>query len=363
MSESSTPVSVDLGLNTRHVFLDTEVFKRRGHNLSVQPFPALGDYLAEKNITLHTTDITLRELERQIRADALDLASEIGKTAKRVIAWKHKVPGATLEEIAVPDGASLGTTAWGRFRYTLILHWHVKEHKALAINPTAIFDDYFNRRPPFQENGSKEFPDAFVAAALEQWCEKNNQTMYVVTQDKAFLARAQASDYLLPLSSLEDFLQKVTEAETPQTVETVEALLTEEVGVAAFRQTVRDQFDQLDVHYSGELREGELTDASFNDDVELGEFWIIAKSSNKASVLVKAKIGIDATISYEDVSGAMYDSEDDVYFGAENSDIEIQDTVAARVVLTIDLDTQQIEKGELLPDMVFVEEDLESGYY
>lgn len=41
-----------------------------------------------------------------------------------------------------------------------------------------------SKKPPFGETKKKdEFPDAFVLAALEGWCEKNNERIYVASTD------------------------------------------------------------------------------------------------------------------------------------------------------------------------------------
>ncbi len=49
-------------LRTRHVFLDTEVYRRAGFNLSNTPFSLLAKQIESGRVVLHVTDITLAEI-------------------------------------------------------------------------------------------------------------------------------------------------------------------------------------------------------------------------------------------------------------------------------------------------------------
>jgi hypothetical protein len=47
-----------------------------------------------------------------------------------------------------------------------------------------IFDRYFSELPPFQgekEDKKHEFPDAFMIASIERWCNENGQRCYALT--------------------------------------------------------------------------------------------------------------------------------------------------------------------------------------
>ncbi len=52
------------------------------------------------------------------------------------------------------------------------------------VQPAVIMDAYFGTKPPFGEGKKKsEFPDAFAAQALEDWCKAKEQKMVVVSGD------------------------------------------------------------------------------------------------------------------------------------------------------------------------------------
>ena len=62
---SRNAAQVDISaLKTRHVFLDTEVYRRYGHNLNNKVLQRLLQLTKDHISTLHITDITLAEIQR-----------------------------------------------------------------------------------------------------------------------------------------------------------------------------------------------------------------------------------------------------------------------------------------------------------
>ena len=53
---------------TRNIFLDTEVLRPYGHDLNAETMKILGGYVADGIFVLHTTDVALREVGREIVA-------------------------------------------------------------------------------------------------------------------------------------------------------------------------------------------------------------------------------------------------------------------------------------------------------
>jgi hypothetical protein len=94
---------------------------------------------------------------------------------------------------------------------------------ALGIAPRDIFESYFRRDRPFDKKDSKEFPDAFVVMALDRWCEREHQKMYVVTNDKAMLRAVEQTKTLIAAPTLEDYL--ALRVENPKIVKKVERIL------------------------------------------------------------------------------------------------------------------------------------------
>ena len=67
------------GLQTRHVFLDIEVYRRYGHNLHGEVLQRLLQLTKDHISTLHITDITLAEIKRQLGDMAAEVAQAVNK--------------------------------------------------------------------------------------------------------------------------------------------------------------------------------------------------------------------------------------------------------------------------------------------
>jgi len=61
--------TLGLGLKTRHVFLDTQVYRQYGHNLNAKVLQTFLKQIKAHVCTLHITDITKLEIERQLSID------------------------------------------------------------------------------------------------------------------------------------------------------------------------------------------------------------------------------------------------------------------------------------------------------
>lgn len=216
--------NTNAGLKTRHVFLDTEVYRRYGHNLNDKILQRLLQLTKEHVSTLHITDITREEIRRQLGDMAAEVAQAVNKGNRLLKNWRsvRSRHSANQPMPADVDAAVLATESIRDFDITLAVEWKPKRHDALNLPAKQVFDAYFRRDPPLDKPDSKEFPDAFVVAALDKWCQENHQKMYVITKDKAMLRAVTQSGTLLPLPTLEDYLALLVD--DPKVIETVERI-------------------------------------------------------------------------------------------------------------------------------------------
>ena len=126
-----------VGLETRNVFLDTEVFRSYRHNLNAKTMEVLGRYVEEGILVLHTTNVTLREVSRQLGAMESELTNRANKIAKDWARWNiryrfdhHRLP--------VPDllsEPSQPSRAYRDFEWTVLYDWK-GNYKEYLTNPT-----------------------------------------------------------------------------------------------------------------------------------------------------------------------------------------------------------------------------------
>ncbi|MBZ0212502.1 MAG: PIN domain-containing protein, partial [Nitrospirae bacterium] len=177
------------GLETRHVFLDTQVYHSLKHNPANPAFKQLMSHVGERRLALHICDITLLEVKRQLHETVASRARELALVEKDLKRWRAAAPRVSLPGLVHLNVEPLSKALFDEFCGAVLVTCRATMHRALDIHAKEVFDTYFGRYPPFDREGSKEFPDGFVLKALEKWSEAETTKIYVVSADRA-VARA-----------------------------------------------------------------------------------------------------------------------------------------------------------------------------
>lgn len=343
-----------LPLETRHAFLDTQVFRKLRHNPANRALKLLAEQVEAHRLVMHTTDITLQEISRQIAEDVEQSRVALAKARKDLDRWRHTVP-----DIApMPDlGSDTAASLFAAFRKASTHEWRAEEHRATARPAADVFADYFARRPPFDTAGSKEFPDAFALQALEAWCASNGETMYVVTKDAAVLRYATASKLLHPLETIEELLgaaERSADGEDGDAQALADALLNLPEFDSRFEQALEPLIEGLEIVYVGDLPDGETTGASFGGTIHFVDYQIVSRTSGRIGLLVNSDVEIDVDVAFENRRYAAYDREDDVWIGAEWDTTVVKAAITLELYLEMEVTNGEIVKTELIRNEYYV---------
>jgi hypothetical protein len=215
-----------------------------------------------------------------------------------------------------------------------------------AAGTLRIFDDYFAERAPFGRGEKKsEFPDAFIAAALAEWCSKNGERMYVVSNDQGLREAAASTESLIPLASLDRFLDLVVTKEHGAAVVAIHKWLRENQDSVARRIT--EAFENLGFYLDDV--DGDVEDV-VTEDVHLGEPLIVEVDKEAAVAELPCDIVFECDISYWDPDTATYDSEDGSLFYHHRAELRvrasIESTAECRVTLVPPEGKQKQPMGE-----------------
>ena len=351
----------ETGLLTHHVFLDTEVFRQLGHNPENPLLKTLAEQISARGLQLHTTDITLAEIRRQLLEFVGKAAQAVLSAKKKMGRWRHRHPEIVTQEIGEIDAERLSQAAFDALSHAVMTEWHATVHQATKEPGEEIFEAYFQRLPPFAELDSKEFPDAFVVKCLERWCVRNRERMYVVTADKAMTDAVRATSVLLPARTLDSLLALVAATETPDIRHTAEKLLAKSDVLQGIQEAIVANIDDLIPIYTGdELPEGEVAGHELTGDIEIVEFTVVAASDTDVTVMMDVRTPLVIQVDYEDRSSATYDHEEDVYFGAETDQAEIEDDPTIRVFAKIRRSPAEVHSLRILTNEVDVREAFEN---
>ncbi len=258
-------------LETRHVFLDTQVYRALGHNPENPALKTLRDHIQAHRVVLHTTDITLFEVKRQLLEAVQTRARELGAIEKDLRRWRKQAPNATPNRVLEIDAAAVGEELFGQFRSFITQECRAKLHNALtSVSAQEVFQSYFARQAPFDREDSKEFPDAFVVAALSKWAASSGDKIHVVTGDGAMGRAANADPNLLSLKTIQEVLSRAAAQMGPEAEAIAEALLNAPGFDATFERLLQAGVKNAAFIYAGDLAEGEAYEGELTDIEQIG---------------------------------------------------------------------------------------------
>ena len=193
----------------RNIFLDTAVFVEANFNYSSKGFRDIASFGARGLIQVFLTDVTVREIRAKLEEAVKD---EFPAVKPKSILKNSTLPEIKkrlnlIEQEAVEK--ELLEELWDQFEQFL-KDANVKILKFEAEAMLEVFDDYFNRKPPFGLGKNKaEFPDACALNALKKWCEAENNEVAVVTRDNGVAAACINNDRFHHFQVLAEYLDSI----------------------------------------------------------------------------------------------------------------------------------------------------------
>lgn len=346
-------------METRHLFLDTQVYRQFGHNPKNPALQAFGTKVSEEGLVLHTTDITLAEIRGQLKEFVGTTSQHLSVAGRHLGRWRHRHPDLVPNDVPDFDVDAIAAAAFDDLQEAILQEWGGTCHEATAVPAIQVFMDYFAKRAPFAGADSKEFPDAFVLKSLVNWCVEHKEKMYVVTADKAMFDGAAATEVLIPIATLAELLEAVAATKAPDILRRADELLARKSVVAELQQQMDASIQDLVPIYVGDLADGEVTEHSMAGDIVVLHHAVIAATDTELSVLMDVRTPLLVEVHYEDRSEASYDSEDDIYFGAEMADTEFEDYPTIRVFARLGRTRPRVRGLEILTAEINVSEPYE----
>lgn len=352
-----------VGPATRHIFLDTEVFRSNRHDLNTEIMTVLGGYLADEVFVLHTTDVTLREVGRQIRTMESQLVKDHNKVVRDLTRWNNRYFHAP-HRLPVPDPLSEPaepSKAFRDFERKLRHEWNAREHSAADLQIGPVLDRYFSGQAPFDEKNSKEFPDASALLALQEWCADADESIYVVSRDKAVQRAAKDLDHLVAIKSLDNLFPLVTAAQDHDIATNIWAAFDEPTLLETLQDTLSENIDGVRGRYDGERYEGDVLGMEIEGIEEIEDVTVLRVDEDWVSCLAHARLFVSAEVEYQDVSY----SSDGYYVAEEYGVAEIRDSITARIFVQLERDDQDItlSSAQFGAEDLVVTDDFEDAYY
>ena len=154
------------------------------------------------------TSVTEREVRSHLHDSAKSIVEQLEKLkrlTRPIRKYVHDEIFEKIDETMLRDRMQKGFDDF-------IAETKIEKVSVNEVTPDAIFDMYFNLKPPFEQGKKSEFPDAFAYLALKAWCEKHNTKMYVVSGDTG-LSSACKDYFLIYLKTIQEVLELFQDSE------------------------------------------------------------------------------------------------------------------------------------------------------
>lgn len=342
-------------LVTRHVFLDTQVYRELGHNPANPALTALKQHIDAHRIVLHTADITLAEVRRQIQELVLSRARELGALERDFRRWRKQAPGSMQGQSIEFDTEATAAELFETFEHYITRDCGAYLHHALEVEPKAVFDKYFARKPPFDGADSKEFPDAFVLEALSGWAEAEGDAMYVVTKDGAMGRAASVDPNLRHITLIQDVLTRAGAALGPEAEAEAEELVQKPDFDPSLMRFLEAQMPEVVFIYSDDqLPDGEAYGGELVEIEEVGDWSLVSLTEKRVVLLLDARVKVLVEVQYEDRDGAFYDREDGRWYGGEDASMQLEDSAEIELLVEISRTSGEVVGGKVLTSEIKV---------
>jgi hypothetical protein len=378
----------------RLVALDTQVFDSYNFNYKSQVFQTLIKLVQQEKVKILLTSITLSEIRAHI-IEGAELASKAVEQAVKDLHKKRFKPQGDIKRIKIaansnslyefkkavqalaPNFERINQELLEQLEAFLVeIDFEMVEVDRVSV--TEVFEKYFSSSPPFGSAKKKhEFPDAFVLLTLQQEAENRNRIIYLVSRDSDWKNFCSLSEDLSLVEKLDELLEVIIRETDSDEVDVCYELFDDKQD--EIKEWIEDQFLELD--FSIDLSGSSLIEwGSEEVEVEINSIDIINSSlvniddsdGDQPSVIfeVVAEVNYDAKVSYESLEFAIYDREDDKYYGVETIGTVLTESIKLNVevilVLSRDKDYSlcdaEIENIDIDPNNTLGEIVIDTGF-
>lgn len=326
-------------METRNVFIDTQVFMREGFKFNNNRLSQLLKLGKAKLVRVIISDVVQREVSSKISEKISEVAKAKHNLLKELEILENDAPNELTEiikRIEVDGLITIGHKRWLDY----IDEANIEVLDSNSICNEELLSYYFEGKFPFSHGKKKsEFPDAISMLSLKTWLEEKNEKAYVVSDDSDFKGFCHDNaSRCISIDHLSEFLDIYNRAEKRLTLVVHQYIENEKEYLIS---GVDNAFSTCGFNYSYDW-EAEVDDVRVHS-VDFDDADIIEVEDGRAIINLRAKISFSADVSGQDYSTAIWDSEDKDYIFIDdfNENLSFDEVYDVSMVVYFDE-----EKGE-----------------
>ena len=335
-----------------YISIDTCIFESNGYNFDeTSALGLLKKYIADGKVKVFLSDIVYSEMKAHISEKCSQIISDHEnwkrKSAKELssIFLEQAFPSLFMEY----DEEELK----GKCLEILDNYVHSIAEEILdisSVNIGALFNDYFEMKPPFEDKKKKksEFPDACIIQEIKNRFDKSGEMVFIISSDNGFNKSFEGIENYRIIGSLNDLYDIINKNDeekeeaynrTRLIFDSLKERIEEEVKRYICDNEYIEVFGQtIDRH--GIIDGYDYTEISLHniDNLSVMIHSVDDISDNESTITVRCEANMIVDCSYDDYDNAPWDSEEKEYLFVET--VTIREVHNARFACSIVIDRE-----------------------
>ena len=308
------------------VFLDTNEYRRCGHNFQSTPMLKIKEFTFKKTIQLLSTNVVIGEVLEHIEKEVINF-SDIQKDLARNALSIRNLPE-FHDMIKKFDVNEAIEKAKGAFNSFLQLT-DCKILNSNGIDIDSLLADYFSKSLPFEDTIKKgsEFKDAFILYSLRKYADDNNLKVNIVTSDNGLRGAANKDERFRVFSRSEDLFSYITHIneEIPaQNAKKLENYISQPQINDTLSSEIENAICDTEIWVDNHWGDVDLVSVTINDIMLT---YLDDINNGILAFHIVAAITLVIDYSYIDENNSYWDKENEQYLFMETSDIRLTKNV------------------------------------
>ena len=323
------------------VFIDTNEYRRCGHNFKSTPMRKIHELASKNTIHLLSSTVVVGEVCKHIQ----DEVNEFSASQKKLAHYARSIRNLSdfdnmIKKFDLDETIERAKQAFNSF----LCSCNCQVISSSNIDNDALLNDYFAKKLPFENNSKKgdEFKDAFIIHSLRKYADDTDSIIDVVSDDNGFSGALQNDERFRIYSRSEDlfaYITHIVEEIPAQNAKIVEEYINQPAINASIFSEIEDEiyrtgvwmdsnFDDVDI-YSVQVNHVNLT---YLDDIE--------------NDVLPFHLEVDVTLKIDytciDEGNSYWDKEEGCYLILRSSDCRLTKKVNLDFngTLSVEVDTE-----------------------
>lgn len=323
----------------KYVFLDANVYIGANYSFNNRYFNKLSELISNDELVLLGCSICFGEVEKHIGSDLATAISEFNKALKSRSFASIRYDIEYENKLAKLDTEDVVEHVKKNFRRYLKDN-RVDSFSIEGISTEELMQNYFDKKPPFEEKKPNEFKDAIMIMALKRYQSELGETVLIISNDIGFRDAFKDDKEFVLFEKLSDFLSY------HQRNDKVQQSFEKYFGENIDEDTIYNELSILaeEINYTMDEREEFQLTKFIIDDIEFRLDYVEIEDEENAQAFIAATFFITIECEYLDIDNSYYDKEDAEYI--VKSYIQSKENHQFEKEIRLDFKYQQKEEND-----------------